>query len=238
LCHREKKREGELSRLIQGRENKDVKEIQTLMHHLQHEWEKLLQAFGIEQTKAETIFTELASMYSSPGRVYHTLEHIQAMLVWIERLRDNATDLPSLQLACWFHDSIYDPSAGDNEEQSVTYAQRVLSDFALSSKTIDAVSHMILSTKTHWTEDSNTDCHILLDADLAILGAPVLYYDSYVQAIRQEYKWVPEASYKTGRMQVLQAFLSRERIYWTESVHVVLEGQARENLQREIALLS
>ena len=136
------------------------------MHHLQREWEKLLQMFGMEQEKAETTFTALVHMYSSPGRVYHTLEHIQEMLTWIERLRGNALDLPTLQLACWFHDGIYDPSAGDNEEQSVTYAQRVLSDFALPSTTIAAVSQMILSTKTHRTEESNTDCYILLDTDL------------------------------------------------------------------------
>ncbi|GAC1392993.1 MAG: hypothetical protein NVSMB38_18850 [Ktedonobacteraceae bacterium] len=122
--------------------------------------------------------------------------------------------------------------------QSVTYAQSILSDFALPSTTIAAVSQMILSTKTHQTEESNTDYHILLDADLAILGAPALDYDSYAQAIRQEYSWVPEASYKTGRMQVLQAFLQRKRIYWTELAYVALEGQARENIQREIALLS
>ncbi len=208
------------------------------MHHLQQEWEKLLETFGIGQIKAQTTFNALVHMYSSPGRVYHTLEHIEAMLTWIERLRDNAADLPALQLACWFHDSIYNPSAGDNEEQSVIYTQRVLSDFALPSKTIDAVSRMILSTKTHWTEDSDTDCHILLDADLAILGAPASYYDSYAQAIRQEYRWVPEALYKIGRMQVLQAFLHRERIYWTEPVYVALEGLARENIQREIASFS
>ncbi len=208
------------------------------MHHLQHQWEKLLEMFGIEQAKAGTTFTAIVHMYSSPGRVYHTLEHIQAMLTWIDRLRDNALDLPTLQLACWFHDSVYDSSARDNEEQSATYAQRVLSDFALPPTTIAAVSQMILSTKTHQTEESNTDCHILLDADLAILGAPALDYDSYAQAIRQEYSWVAEAAYKTGRRQVLQAFLQRKRIYWTELIYAALEGQARENIHREIALLS
>ena len=32
--------------------------------------------------------------------------------------------------------------------------------------------------------------------------------------------------------------LERERIYWTEAVYDALEEQARENIQREIALLS
>jgi predicted metal-dependent HD superfamily phosphohydrolase len=88
------------------------------MLQLQSAWEQLLQTFGIEQAKAQTVFMALADAYASPGRVYHTLDHIQAMLAWIERLRSLASDLPAIQLAAWFHDSIYDPHAADNEERS------------------------------------------------------------------------------------------------------------------------
>lgn len=97
---------------------------------------------------------------------------------------------------------------------------------------------MILRTKTHWTEESQRDCQILLDADLAILGAPVERYDTYAQAIRQEYDWVPEASYRAGRVQVLQTFLLRARMYWMAPLYATLEEQARENIRREIASLS
>jgi predicted metal-dependent HD superfamily phosphohydrolase len=208
------------------------------MLQLQHEWEQLLHTFGIEQTKAQTVFTALSHAYSSPGRVYHTLDHIQAMLEWINRLHSHATDLPAIQFAAWFHDSIYNPHAPDNEERSAIYAQSVLSSLALPSETIQTVSRMILSTKTHWAEDPPKDCQILLDADLAILGAPVLYYDAYAQAIRQEYNWIPDISYRTARVQVLQTFLQRARIYWTEPMYAALEGQAKENIRREIASLS
>lgn len=208
------------------------------MLQLQRSWEQLLQTFGIEQVKAQATFTTLADAYSSPGRIYHTLDHIQEVLEWIDRLRPYATDLPAIQLAAWFHDSIYDPHATDNEERSALYAQSFLSSLAIPSETLQAASQMILSTKTHWTEESQRDCQILLDADLAILGAPVERYDAYAQAIRQEYDWVPETSYRAGRVQVLQNFLQRARIYWTAPLYADLEEQARENIRREIVSLS
>lgn len=207
------------------------------MLQLQHSWEQLLQTFGIERVKAQTTFTTLADAYSGPGRVYHTLEHIQDVLVCIDGLRTYATDLPAIQLAAWFHDSIYDPYATDNEERSALYAQSLLSSFAIPSATLQAATQMILSTQTHWTEESQRDCQILLDADLAILGAPVERYDAYARAIRLEYARVPEASYRTGRVQVLQKFLQRARIYWTAPLYATLEKQARENIQREIGSL-
>lgn len=208
------------------------------MHYMQHAWEQLLQMFGIEHVKAQATFTALTDAYNSPGRAYHTLEHIQAVLKWIDILRSHATDLPSLQLAAWFHDCIYDPRATDNEEQSAIYAQSVLSGLALPSQTVQAVSQMILSTKTHATEAINQDCQILLDADLAIFGAEPQHYDTYVQAIRQEYSWVPDTAYRTGRAQILQTFLQRARIYGTEPMYAALEEQARENIGRELASLT
>src|SRR5215510_5718554 len=99
-----------------------------MMLQLQHAWEQLLQPFGIEQARAQTAFTALVHAYGSPDRLYHTLDHIQAMLECIDMLRNYATDLPAIQLAAWFHDSIYDPHAADNEERSAHYAQNVLSN--------------------------------------------------------------------------------------------------------------
>lgn len=204
------------------------------MQQLQNAWEQLLETWGIGQAEARTTFAGLAAAYDSPGRVYHRLEHIQEMLQWVESLRDHANDLAVLQLSVWFHDSVYDPRATDNEEQSVVYAQSVLSSLDLPSEAIQRVAQMILSTKTHQSANDDVDCQILLDADLAILGAPVARYETYAQAIRQEYSWVPEASYRTARVQVLQTFLQRTRIYWMEPMFVALEVQARQNILREI----
>jgi len=82
----------------------------------------LLQTFAIEQAKAQHAWISLVRAYASPGRVYHTLDHARAVLQWTLQLCHEAHDLPAIQLAAWFHDSIYDPRASDNEEQSALYA--------------------------------------------------------------------------------------------------------------------
>ena len=204
------------------------------MSQLQSAWEQLLQKFALDQIAAQDAFTALSTAYHSPGRVYHTLDHIADVLHWIEMFHNQAGDLASIQLAAWFHDCIYDPQASDNEEQSAIYAQNVLSSLAVPTVTIQAVTEMILSTKTHKVDADNLDGQILLDADLAILGAPALRYDNYAQAIRQEYGWVPEASYRMGRIQVLQSFSQRPRIYQTDLLSTMLEAQARVNIRREM----
>jgi predicted metal-dependent HD superfamily phosphohydrolase len=206
--------------------------------HLQPAWEQLLQACGIARPMAQARFPTLVETYNSPGRVYHTLSHIQSVLAWIERLSASAVDLPAIQLAAWFHDCIYDPRASDNEEQSALFMERFFSDLSLPDGMLQAASAMILSTKTHRVAEDQTDCQILLDADLAILGVPFEAYEAYARAIREEYAWVPTDAYRTGRVQVLQAFLQRGRIYWTDYAFTVLEEQACANIRREIIFLA
>jgi predicted metal-dependent HD superfamily phosphohydrolase len=101
-----------------------------------------------------------------------------------------------------------------------------------------AVSQMILSTKTHSADAEESDCHILLDADLAILGAPLEAYSRYAQAIRQEYGWVKEETYRAERKRLLEGLLQREHLYWTPLMRETLEERARDNMQRELSSLS
>lgn len=76
---------------------------------------------------------------------------------------------------------------------------------------------------------------ILLDADLAILGTGRRTYQAYSLTIRQEYSWVEEAEYKTGRIAVLQQFLSRPNLYFTPQMQSARQNQAIDNLQWELA---
>ena len=70
------------------------------------------------------------------------------------------------------------------------------------------VAALIMKTKTHDAGD-DADAQVLLDADLAILGASEPAYLDYAKKIRQEYAWVPEPEYRQGRRRVLESFLSR-----------------------------
>src|SRR5207244_2229144 len=99
------------------------------------------------------------------------------------------------------------------------------------------IRRLILLTKSHDAAADDSDGHILLDADLAILGADAGHYDDYARAIRREYAWVAEDAYRDGRARVLEGFLKRPRIYLTEAMLQSHECPARRNLQQELHLL-
>src|SRR5258706_16295203 len=68
------------------------------------------------------------SAYQSPGRHYHTWEHV---LACVEHLRSMSCESPrTVFLALLFHDAVYVAGASDNEEQSARLAREVLSESA------------------------------------------------------------------------------------------------------------
>ncbi|MDM9385178.1 hypothetical protein QUB80_31485 [Chlorogloeopsis sp. ULAP01] len=208
-----------------------------IIEKLFENWWHLLLSFGVEQATAEKAFTHLVTAYSSQGRYYHTLEHIHHVLNTIQTLQNQAQDLPAVQFAAWFHDVIYDAQAKNNEQNSTIYAVEVLKSLTISPPTITKVSTLILHTKHHQAESDDFDTQILLDADLAILGTHPLKYNQYALAIRQEYAWLPDAIYLAGRKKVLQQFLQRHRIYFTDLMFANSESSARHNLEVEIQFI-
>ena len=183
------------------------------------------------------MFRGLCSLYSEPGRTYHNIDHIAAMLDIVSRFEDLLHEPLEVRLAIWFHDYIYDARRQDNEEQSALYVT-VIFDGEQWALLRPRLTELILATKTHQARWGDTDCQLLLDADLAVLGSPPEEYDAYAAAIRKEYAWVPEADYLRGRASVLQGFLNRDRLYGTNALFLSLEQPARANLSREIAWLS
>lgn len=205
---------------------------------LKSDWEHFLQPFQVDSMVSQTIFFTLVTAYSSSTRYYHNLEHIQQILEIVEPMQSQAINFPAIGLAAWFHDVIYDSRDKDNEEQSAEYAETSLKTLKLPITLIDSVKILILNTKTHQAQPDDIDSQILLDADLAILGASESSYRNYAQAIRQEYSWIPDEVYRVGRKQVLQNFLQRKRIYLTELLFLHLEENAKRNMQAELIDLS
>ena len=78
------------------------------------------------------------------------------------------------------------------------------------------------------------DQQVLVDIDLAILGAPGPRFAEYGQQIRDEYAFVPEELFKQRRRAILRSFLDRPRIYSTSHFHKLLEERARANLGRAV----
>jgi predicted metal-dependent HD superfamily phosphohydrolase len=205
---------------------------------LKSNWDNLLKKFAIEEDVSDRVFRELERLYTSAYRFYHNLAHIQQVLEVITSLQARSYQLEFIELAAWFHDVIYDSQANDNEEKSADYADRVLNRLGIPPKTIESVKNLILITKNHQCLATDIDAQILLDADLSILGQSEAEYQFYASAIRQEYSWLSPNDYQQGRKLFLQKLLQRERIYLTEEIFAMLEGQARQNIQAEIIFLS
>ncbi len=205
--------------------------------NLETRWSRLLAGLGAGSEECRRAFADLAARYASAGRHYHTLDHVDAMLRTLADLGADEIREPALFLAAWFHDAVYDSRAQDNEEQSAVLAVSSLRPLRLPEALLAETARLILLTKTHQAAPADTAGHLLLDADLAVLGAEEAEYDAYARAIRREYDWVPEEAYRPGRREVLETFLGRPRIYFTPVLAARREEKARNNLRREIAAL-
>ena len=192
-------------------------------------WRSLLRTWGVDTIQADKKFEEIAAAYAEPDRFYHTLDHALAVIATVESLAPNAKNPNAVKLAAWLHDVVYDSKASDNEERSADYAKRLCEELGIPDG--KQVAALILKTKTH-DPGEDVDAQVLLDADLAILGANESDYQAYAENIRREYAWVPEPDYRKGRRQILEKFLTRPRIYHFLSQ---LEQPARRNLKAEIA---
>jgi predicted metal-dependent HD superfamily phosphohydrolase len=196
---------------------------------------RLLEPFGATPSEIYAVFDELVTRYSEPARHYHTLEHLAEMFRVAGRLSPDVRNFTDVQLAIWFHDAIYDPTRSDNEAMSAELAETQLDLLRVPDAQRDRVTDLILATQ-HETEPTTPDAQVLLDADLAILGAAGARYDRYAHDIRREYAHVPEEDYRRGRTAVLRKFLARKTIYHTSRMLAAGEATARANIEREIAM--
>jgi predicted metal-dependent HD superfamily phosphohydrolase len=172
-------------------------------------------------------------------RRYHTAEHVMWVLDWVERLlpASPATDGAAVRAAALFHDVVYDPrSSASNEAESADLAVHALASIGWTSPRLDVVRRLILATAGH--EADGPDAAILLDADLAVLGAPPADYAGYVEAVRFEYGFVSEPDWRVGRAAVLRSFLDREHVYATNRMRAEREPLAQSNLRSELAMLT
>jgi predicted metal-dependent HD superfamily phosphohydrolase len=200
-------------------------------------WCDTFLAFGVSPDLVATAFSRLADAYSERGRFYHTLEHLIELLEVLSGFQ-GGNCLQEIEVAAWFHDVVYDPRALDNEEQSAAWMNGTLCGFGIAPAIIQRSSQLIMYTKTHDAPRDDRAAAILLDADLAILGAAPSRYDAYASGIRQEHAWVSERDYRQGRTRVLQSFLQRDRIYRTDALFGERETQARANIAGEIEKLA
>jgi predicted metal-dependent HD superfamily phosphohydrolase len=97
--------------------------------------------------------------------------------------------------------------------------------------------HALMMATCHRTASSDADARVLVDIDLAILGAPSARFDEYERQIRREYRWVPAPLYRSKRAKVLEGFLARPGLYTTAPFRERFEEAAQANLMRSLRRL-
>ncbi|GGU48223.1 HD domain-containing protein [Lentzea flava] len=181
---------------------------------------------------------DLVERYAEPHRAYHNTFHVVSVVRDSSALADafafSVEERAILALAACAHDVIYDGKPGDDERASAAWARERLA--GLEEEHIARVESLVLATITHSSDDPLA--HVLLDADLAILGSEPAHYDRYSLAVRQEYSQYDDATWRAGRARVLKTLLDRDTLFVTEPARQLWDTAARLNLARELQSLA
>ncbi len=209
-----------------------------MIDSLRKEWEKLAYKYIDDESIVNQYWSEILKKYSSKSRHYHNLYHLYNMFNRVEDFKDEIFDLDVLKFSIWYHDIIYKSTRKDNEKKSADISEKRLKSLRINEKRLNFVKKLIVSTKNHQIIiEGNTDNAIFLDLDLSILGTDWHNYKKYTESIRREYAIYPDFMYNNGRKKVLNHFLERKTLYFTQVYQTKFETKARENLIKEIELL-
>lgn len=190
-------------------------------------WHRAWAALGLRAPGG--LMQRLLDAWAEPQRHYHSRQNLHECLALLEPALDLAQHPGEVELALWFHDAVYDLQGKGNEARSADWAIEVLAQAGASQEVQQRVRALIMAT-CHDAEPEGDDARLLVDIDLAILGADPARFAEYDTQVREEYRWVPESVYRSKRREVLAGFLARPAIYGTGRFRDHLEGRARENL--------
>jgi predicted metal-dependent HD superfamily phosphohydrolase len=180
-----------------------------------------------------------------PHRHYHSATHVMWVLRHVEALlpaADPRTDGDAVRLAALYHDAAYDPRASDNEAVSAKLARSVAEQLGWPQPRADLVHALVLATalggEVPRRDEPDHDAYcVLLDADLAILGAEPNDYRAYVNGVRREYAHVSDDDWRTGRSAVLRHLLDLDPLYRSDTMRRARMARARANMAAELATL-
>jgi predicted metal-dependent HD superfamily phosphohydrolase len=182
------------------------------------------------------VLDALLARWAEPHRRYHTTQHLRECLALCGAHRGDAAHPGEVAVALWFHDAIYDTARHDNEAASADWARRVLREAGAADDVVARVQALVLATR-HSQVPATPDEGLLVDIDLAILGAEPARFDEYERQIRDEYGFVPEDVFRAKRAAILRGFLERPALFSTAALGARFEARARVNLARAIANL-
>jgi len=137
-------------------------------------WRAAWNDLGVEPH--EPLHQRLIACWSEKHRHYHTLQHLREVLEGFEQVRVDAQRPAEIVLALWFHDAIYDLQRNDNEQRSAQWAKESLLQAGLPEEAAQRLYDLVMATR-HDQPPADPDAQLLVDMDLAILGADRARFD-------------------------------------------------------------
>ena len=197
-------------------------------------WRRACESLGVANVESEC--AKLLRAWSSQGRRYHTLRHLESCLLELDDAWTCARSAAEVELALWFHDAIYRTHRNDNESRSADWAARFLTEHGAAADVVSNVRDFVMAT-AHAAVSLTGDAALVVDIDLSILGKSPEVYDEFERNVRKEYWWVPRARFAKARCAILRSFLDRPSIYHWPHFRERYEAAARINLARAIRTL-
>jgi len=146
----------------------------------------------IKSTHSEVVLT-----YAQPGRFYHNLDHINSGLASLDEIRRLATDEDVLEMAWWWHDFVYRSGYQFNEFESGALAFKALIELNVRPEICLNIVRRIIPTLHNYIPPDYDDW-LMVDIDLAQLGAPPDIFDENRDNIRKEFPQVSDVDFARG----------------------------------------
>jgi predicted metal-dependent HD superfamily phosphohydrolase len=205
-------------------------------------WTSAVCLLGGDREVAAAAAADLAARYAESHRRYHGIAHVRAVVrdvaVLAAGLRLPAEERAALTIAAGAHDVVYDGHPGEDERRSSSWARDWLARAGVGEAHVARAEGLVLATTEHSASPDDLAAQVLLDADLAILGADPPGYDRYRLAVRDEYAALDEAAWRAGRTAVMSGLLARDPLYGTRAARRRWEARARANIARELESLA
>ncbi len=174
-------------------------------------------------------FNWVKDHYHAPNRHFHSLEHIEYLLLVAEEYFDFVPRV--VKIAVWLHNIVYEPGSSYNEADSAMIAKTILPDLGVTRVDIKLIAQMIECTKDH--VPNSWQAAMLCDLDLCSLASLPDVYRENSEKIGREFAAFAGSLQSAGRNAFIDRLLSRERIFSTDLFYKIFEGQARVNLIAE-----
>ena len=94
--------------------------------NLKEIYKKLLLEIGFTLNEINTLWLDLEKAYSKKSRYYHNLTHLEEMVFWFTKYKEQLQQPKEVLFSIFYHDYVYKVTRKDNELKSAEHAIALL----------------------------------------------------------------------------------------------------------------